>query len=148
MNLEKVTLLIATGGYLGKIPVAPGTFGTLAGLPFVLLAVLLPDAFAAVYVIVLVLFSVWAADRAESALGEKDPGCIVIDEMAGYVVAMSGIALSFGSAATGFILFRIFDIVKPFPARYFERNFKGGAGIVFDDLVAGIFSNFALRFIF
>ncbi|MCP3900408.1 MAG: phosphatidylglycerophosphatase A, partial [Desulfobacteraceae bacterium] len=72
-------------------------------------------------------------------------GCIVIDEIAGYVVTMVGISLSIYTMVTGFILFRLFDILKPFPVKYFEKNFKAGPGIVLDDLVAGILSSISLR---
>ena len=82
---------------------------------------------------------------AEKILKQKDPGCIVIDEIAGYVVTMAGISLSIYTIIAGFILFRFFDIIKPFPVKYFEKKFKGGPGIVLDDLIAGLLSAFVLR---
>ena len=92
-----------------------------------------------------IVFAIWIADEAEKILKQKDPGCIVIDEIAGYVVTMVSIPLSIYTIIAGFILFRFFDIIKPFPVKYFEKKFKGGPGIVLDDLVAGLLSAFVLK---
>ena len=78
-------------------------------------------------------------------MGKKDPGCIVIDEIAGYVVALSIVPVNGVTIVAGFIIFRFFDIVKIGPARYFEKNFSGGAGVVLDDVMAGIMTAVALR---
>ncbi len=144
---EKLILLAATGCGLGWIPVAPGTFGTLAGIPLILAASLLPVsmAFFPWLLVCLILFSVWIADEAEKIMGKKDPGAIVIDEVAGYCVALSMVPWTMIYMGLGFVLFRIFDITKPFPVRYFEKNFSGGAGIVLDDLVAGAIAGFLLK---
>ena len=142
---DKVIIFIATGGGLGKIPIAPGTFGTLAGILFVLGFNKLGPKYETIFVVVFIIFAILISDMAEAILKQKDPGCIVIDEIAGYVVTMVGISLSLNTIVAGFILFRFFDIIKPFPVKYFERNFKGGSGIVLDDLVAGILSSAVLR---
>ena len=142
---EKVIIFVATGAGLGKIPFAPGTFGTLMGILFVLSFKLINPCYETISVVILIIFAIWIADQAEKILKQKDPGCIVIDEIAGYVVTMVGISLSIYTILIGFILFRFFDILKPFPVKYFEKNFKGGPGIVLDDLVAGLLSSFVLR---
>ncbi len=142
---NKVIIFIATGAGLGKIPFAPGTFGTLAGILFVLLLKIINPGYVTFCVVAIIIFSIWIADNAERVLKQKDPGCIVIDEMAGYVVTMVGIPLSISTMATGFILFRLFDILKPWPVKYFEKKFNGGAGIVLDDLIAGLLGSAVLR---
>ena len=142
---EKAIVFVATGAGAGKIPVAPGTFGTLIGILFVLGFKIINPCYETIYVVILIIFAIWIADKAEKILKQKDPGCIVIDEIAGYVVTMVGISLSMYTIVTGFVLFRLFDILKPFPVKYFEKNFKGGPGIVLDDLVAGLLSSFVLR---
>lgn len=145
MNLkEKLVLFAATGGCIGKIPFVPGTFGTLAGIPFAMALLVIPVVYHGVYLTGLILFAVYIADQAEIILGKKDPGCIVIDEIAGYVVALSMVPVQISTLAAGFFIFRFFDILKPFPVRYFERNFSGGAGVVLDDIMAGVLSALVL----
>ncbi|MCK5348941.1 MAG: phosphatidylglycerophosphatase A, partial [Desulfobacula sp.] len=78
----------------------------------------------------------------------KDPGCIVIDEIAGYVVTMSIVPVNIYTIGAGFFIFRFFDIVKFGPVKYFEENFSGGAGVVLDDIMAGIFSAVVLRILY
>ncbi len=145
---EKIILFFATGGGLGRSPVVPGTFGTLAGIPFAIGLAFANESFTVFITVLLIAFAVWISDEAELILGEKDPGMIVIDEVAGYVVAMAGIPVSFYSLAAGFFIFRFFDILKPSPVRNFERRFKGGAGVVLDDVIAGLFSFIVLKIIF
>ena len=91
--------------------------------------------------------AIWLADSSEKLIGKKDPGCIVIDEIAGMLVALVGLPFNFFTVAVGFVFFRLLDIFKPFPIRYLERKIPGGAGIVIDDLVAGIIANITLRII-
>jgi phosphatidylglycerophosphatase A len=142
---DKVIIFVATGAWTGKAPIAPGTFGTLTGILFVLAFTLIDPCYETLYVVSLIIFAIWISDMAEKILNQKDPGCIVIDEIAGYVVTMAGISLSINTIIAGFLLFRFFDIIKPFPVKYFEKKFKGGAGIVLDDLIAGLLSAFILR---
>ena len=146
--MERFILFSATGAGSGRVPFAPGTFGTLAGIPVVLLFLVIPSSMQVFFTLVVVLFAIWISDRAEKLIGQNDPGCIVIDEIAGFTVAMAGIQLSVLSVAVGFLIFRIFDIVKPFPVRFFERNFHGGAGVVLDDVAAGLFSTIVLQIFF
>lgn len=149
MNLkEKIILFFATGFGLGNLPRVPGTFGTLAGIPFAIGFSYLNRGYAVFFTVALIAFACWISDQAEIIIGEKDPGKIVIDEIAGYAVAMSGIPISVYSLAAGFFIFRFFDILKPVPVRNFEKRFKGGAGVVLDDIVAGLLSFIVLRIIF
>ncbi len=133
---EKLVLFTATGFGLGRIPVAPGTFGTLAGLPLIWILSAAGPALAAFLLTGFVLVSVYVADRASTLMGKKDPGAVVIDEMVGYCVAMTLVPLSLSTLIAGFLAFRCFDILKPGPVRYFE-GYSGGAGIVLDDMMAG-----------
>lgn len=145
---ERFILFSATGAGSGRAPAAPGTFGTLAGIPVVLLFLVIPSSMQVFFTLVVILFAVWTSDRAEKLIGQSDPGCIVIDEIAGFTVAMAGIPISVLSVISGFLIFRVFDIIKPFPVRFFEKNFHGGAGVVLDDVAAGLFSTIVLRIFF
>ena len=115
-------MCIATGFFSGKIPFAPGTFGTLAGVPFVLVLSIIPPYFYGVYITGLILAAIYFADQAEKILGKKDPGCIVIDEIAGFVVTMSMVPVHTYTLAAGFFIFRFFDIMKFAPVIFFEKN--------------------------
>ena len=138
-------MFLATGAHVGRIPFASGTFGSLVGLPIVYLLSRLDWAVAVILTAILVLFSVRVAHLAELQLKAKDPGCIVIDEIAGMCVTMLGIPLTLNTGIAGFFLFRIFDIIKPPPARQMERRLQGGWGVVMDDVVAGVMANIVLR---
>ena len=145
---QKIILFIATGFNSGRIPFAPGTFGTIAAIPFALVFLIIPTSFTGVYIAGLILVAIYFSDQAEKILGKKDPGCIVIDEIAGYVVTMSWVPINFYTIVAGFFIFRFFDIVKPGPVKYLENNFSGGAGIVLDDIMAGILSAAVLRILY
>lgn len=141
---ERLAFVLATGFGSGYSPFAPGTAGSAVGLLFVwgMSYLSLPWQLAAVLVVT--ALSMIAADIVARSTGLKDPGLIVADEIAGMMVTMIAIPLSATSLALGFILFRVMDVVKPPPARQFE-NFKGGIGIVADDLMAGVYAHLALR---
>lgn len=146
MNLkEKTVLFFATGFFSGRLPYMPGTFGTVLGLPVAFLLAKATAFTAAVWIVVFVAAAVWISHQARQALKVDDPACIVVDEIAGYLVTLWGIPFNPVSAAAGFVLFRFFDIVKPFPIRWLEKKVPGGAGIVADDILAGIFANLLLR---
>ena len=138
-------MFLATGGYVGHAPFASGTFGSLVGLPIVYLLSKTNWILALVLVVALVLGAVWVAHMAERALKAKDPGCIVIDEIAGMCVTMLFIPLTVTTGLAGFFLFRLFDVIKPPPVRQMERKLHGGWGVVMDDVVAGIMANLVLR---
>jgi phosphatidylglycerophosphatase A len=87
----------------------------------------------------------WIAGEAENFLGEQDSSRIVIDEVLGMVITMFLIPIGWVSLAAGFALFRIFDIIKPFPASYLDRHLHGGAGVMLDDIAAGLYANLVLQ---
>ena len=106
---------------------------------------LLPLPVSAMFLIAFIVLAIWAAELAESIVGQKDPGCIVIDEFAGMMITLLGIHFTWQSALAGFFIFRVMDILKPFPIRYLERTIPGGAGIVMDDVAAGVAAHLVLR---
>ncbi|MCF8095750.1 MAG: phosphatidylglycerophosphatase A [Desulfobacteraceae bacterium] len=136
--MAKLAIAVATGGYIGRIPFAPGTFGSLPGLLFYyIMSVLRPGAAAGLLAVVIAL-GIWSSGRAEILMDQKDPGSVVIDEIAGMGVVFIGLPFSMPLAAAGFILFRSIDIIKPFPIRWIETRLPGGTGVVADDLAAGL----------
>ena len=148
MTIRKNAILFLSSGCgLGYMPFAPGTFGSLAGLPICWLIAQLPLSVALVILAGLLAASIWIADQAEKMLQQKDPGIIVIDEICGLVIALIGLPFTFVNVALGFVLFRILDIAKPVPITTLERRLGGGTGIVMDDVAAGIMVNITLRII-
>ena len=149
MNFQRRSImLLATVGYVGKIPFAPGTFGSIPGL-FIWFFLSKIDPLLSLFLILfLVLVSIPIAGQAEIMLNKKDPGEIVIDEMAGIVIALFGMPVNVLTATGGFFLFRALDIFKPFTIGFIERKLPGGAGIVMDDVMAGIYCNLLLRTIY
>ena len=132
----------ATLGPVGYIPIASGTFGTLVAVIFLL--VLRPSP--AVHLGLAVFFTVfgtYASHEAEKLFNKKDPGYIVIDEFAGYLVATLYLPMTAGYYLASFILFRVFDILKPPPARQLQ-NIRGGPGVMLDDIAAGVMANLVL----
>lgn len=148
MTLRKKTILfLSSGCFLGNIPFAPGSFGTLAGLPICWL-LSRTDPWCSFSLIVLMISSaVWIAGKAEQILGKKDPGAVVIDEIVGMILTLAGLPFNAVTAGLGFALFRVLDITKPFPICFLEQRFKGGVGIVLDDVAAGVIGNITLRII-
>lgn len=136
--IEKIAVAVATCGYIGRIPLAPGTFGSLPGLLLYYVMSLMRPWFAVVLLAAVIALSVWAAGRAEIIMDQKDPGAVVIDEIAGMGVVFAGMPFSLPLAAAGFILFRSIDIVKPFPIKWIENRLPGGIGVVADDVAAGL----------
>lgn len=149
MTLRKNTILfLSSGCLLGNMPFAPGSFGTLAGLPICWLLWRIDSWISFVLIALTISFAIWIAGKAEQIIGKKDPGVIVIDEIVGMLITLAGHPFNVTTAGLGFLLFRVLDITKPFPIRFLERRFKGGTGIVLDDIVAGIIANITLRIIF
>lgn len=140
-------MLLATGCFTGYIPFAPGTFGSIAGLPLCFLLSMTKLPVAILFILIFIFFAIWISTRAEKILKQNDPGCIVIDEIAGIMVTFLGLPFNTISVVAGFAAFRFFDILKPFPVRSMERKFAGGTGIVLDDIAAGILSNLVLRLV-
>lgn len=145
---EKTVLFVATGAFIGYIPLVPGTLGSLWGLPIYWLLSKTSLLIVIFSTLMLIALAIWLAHLAEKIIRKKDPGCIVIDEVAGQVAALIGLPADGVTLAAGFVVFRGFDILKPFPVRTIERSLSGGAGVVLDDVAAGILTNLVLRLIF
>jgi len=145
---DKSVMVLATGFFAGYIPFAPGTFGSIVGLLLCFLLSKTKLSVAILFILIFIFFAIWISNRAEKILKQNDPGCIVIDEIAGIMLTLLGLPFNTISVAAGFVIFRFFDILKPFPIRYIEKRFAGGTGIVMDDLMAGVYSNIALRLLF
>jgi phosphatidylglycerophosphatase A len=142
---NQLILAAATGFGLGYSPVAPGTVGTLAALPLIWISQGISAGAQVFFGACFILAAVFAADQAEKLLGQKDPGVIVIDEMAGYWVTMSLVPVTPATLLAGFVAFRCFDVFKSPPVRYFERQFSGGAGVVLDDIMAGVLAALTVK---
>lgn len=141
----RVALAIATCGGSGYFPIAPGTVGSAVGLVVFVAVRSAGLLWLEVAAIALTLGAgAWAATVAEQALDRKDPGPVVIDEVLGMLVTMLLVPLSLAAMAAGFLLFRLFDIIKPFPADRLERAPRGW-GIMLDDLMAGVYANLVLQ---
>jgi len=140
---DRLALAVATVGGVGYSPLAPGTAGSLITVailwlvPFSRLGLI-------AYFIIVTLVGVWAAHRAEGLLGGKDPGAIVVDEVAGMLLSLVGLPLHLGWVLAAFFLFRVLDVWKPFPIDRLQR-LPGGLGVVADDLLAGLYANLGLQ---
>ncbi len=148
IDKNTIVMYLATGCKSGCSPIIPGTAGSLAALVPCWLLSLLPLPVSSMFLIAFIVLSIWAAELAENIVGRKDPGCIVIDEFAGMMITLLGIHFTWQSALAGFAIFRVMDILKPFPIRYLERTIPGGAGIVLDDVAAGVAAHILLRLLF
>jgi len=142
----RLALLICTVGGVGYSPVAPGTAGSVAGLAFyaAIRAFQITPAIEGLILVVLVFAGAWSGTIAERHFGTTDPGAGVIDEVAGMLLTLYLLPVTWTVAIVGFAMFRALDIVKPFPARRLEA-LHGGWGMMADDLMAAIYANLALR---
>lgn len=143
--MDRFITLLATWFGTGYSPLASGTVGTLAAIPFYLILARLPLPLYLLTTGAFTLLACWAANHGERLFGEIDSGKIVIDEVAGYLITMAGVACTWQTVATGFFLFRFFDVSKIPPARFFDRRVKNGFGVVLDDVVAGIYACLVLQ---
>lgn len=141
----RLGLFIATCGYLGFVPVAPGTFGSAAGL-LVYAAVRWAGSPALEVAVIVLLFAVgvWSSNVAEKHFGGVDPAPVILDEVVGMLITIALIPVDMTGAIVGFLLFRLFDVVKPWPANKLE-GLHGGLGIMADDAMAGVYGNVAMR---
>jgi phosphatidylglycerophosphatase A len=140
--LDWLAVILATGFGCGYSPVAPGTLGTVVAIPIYLLLTFYLQLSLPVYIgitIGIIVLGCVVAQRAGQHFGTVDAGHIVIDEIAGFLVGMSAAPASWLAVMIGFVLFRVFDILKPWPARYFDRRVANGFGVVMDDVAAGFY---------
>ncbi len=138
-------VVLATWGGTGFSPFASGTVGTLAAIPFYLILARLSLPLYILTVITFGVFACWIADEAERIFGEQDSGKIVIDEVVGYLVTMTAVSPDWKGVLAGFLLFRLFDIIKVPPANYFDRQMHNGYGVVLDDVAAGCYACLAVH---
>lgn len=131
---------IAFGFGTGAIPIAPGTFGTLIAIPFYLYLSTYSHTFYLICTIAVTLLSVWLCEKVSNEIKVEDHQGMCIDEFVGYLVTMFCAPYGWGWIILGVVLFRIFDIWKPWPIRQIDNQVKGGFGMILDDVVAGIFS--------
>jgi phosphatidylglycerophosphatase A len=146
--LQHPAHLLAMGFGAGLAPKAPGTWGTLAALPFYVVFLWAGGA-ATVLAAAIVFFAlgIWAAELTGRAMGVSDHGSIVIDEIAAFLLVLAFTPASLAWLTVAFVLFRVFDIAKPWPISLADRTLKGGFGVMFDDLLAAIFSLASLWFL-
>ncbi|MCY4122329.1 MAG: phosphatidylglycerophosphatase A [Acidobacteria bacterium] len=143
--MSRLALLVATAGYVGLVPVAPGTWGSAVGVCLLLLVRGTGGAGAEVLLLAVVLAGgVWAASAAERLYGQPDPGAIVIDEVAGMLITLFWIPVTWVGVLAAFLAFRFFDIVKPYPVGMAER-LPAGWGVMADDVVAGLYAGVTVR---
>ena len=142
----KIVLVLSTWFGTGLLPIAPGTFGTLATVPLILVLDNLGTIYKVLSLMIAIVVAIWASGRHQELLRQSDPREIVIDEVAGFLLTMLFLPRSWLAIGLGFIFFRLFDILKPYPIRQTER-IRGGLGVVIDDLVAGLYAYAVVRVI-
>lgn len=142
--VQSISKVIATVFFIGYIPFAPGTFGSLAGLVFIW--IFRPDFLQQIIILTAgFIIGVLSSQVVEKDFKIKDSRHIVIDEFIGYLASVIYLPLTVGYLIAAFFLFRFFDILKPPPIRNLEKIFSGGIGVMIDDLLAGIFTNIILQ---
>jgi phosphatidylglycerophosphatase A len=147
-DLKQPIQFLALGFGSGLAPKAPGTFGTLAAVPLFLLLSLLTPIYYLVVVIFLSIVGIYICGKAAEDAGVHDHPAIVWDEFVGFFITMFMVPVSWQSIAVGFVLFRLFDIAKPWPISFIDKKISGGFGIMFDDIIAGFFALFIMHLIF
>lgn len=146
--MRTLILAVASAGYIGYVPIASGTFGSLVGIPLFLLLDGLRTTSVGLYLLVFVTLTVlacWVAGRADAYLQEHDSHKIVIDEVVGYLAATLFLTPTLTNIAVAFVVFRVLDVIKPYPAGAIDAGVPGGAGVVLDDVVSGFYTNALIR---
>lgn len=146
-SMRRIATFIASGFGAGRVPRAPGTAGTLAAIPIFLAASYLSGVAYALLVVAMFFLGVVICGIAAQEMGRADPPQVVWDEIVGYLVTMFMAPVGWGWIVVGFLLFRLFDIWKPFPIRQLERRAGGGWGVMLDDVVAGVFAFLLLQLV-
>jgi phosphatidylglycerophosphatase A len=143
--MRRLGVFVATCGYIGYAPIAPGTFGSAAGLAVYYL-VRSTGSIAVELGAIVVLFAigVWSGNEAEHHFGKVDPGPVVIDEVVGMLITVALLPVNMIGAIVGFLLFRVLDVFKPWPSGRFER-LPGGLGVMADDGMAAVYGNIVMR---
>jgi len=144
-NLKKWYQFLALGFGSGLSPKAPGTFGTLAAVPLVILLLWAGNSYLLAFAIAGSVLGVYLCGQTARDIGEHDHGAIVWDEIIGYSITMLWAPLHWQTLLLGFVLFRLFDIVKPWPISWFDKHVHHGTGIMLDDIIAGIAALLSLQ---
>jgi len=139
-DLKHPVHFVAFGFGSGLSPKAPGTVGTMAAIPFLYLMSLLTNIQYLIVLLIIIIAGIWLCEQSSKMLGVHDHPGIVWDEFAGLFVTMIAVPFTWGTVVAGFILFRVFDILKPWPISWLDKKISGGLGIMLDDLVAGAFA--------
>lgn len=137
---RRIVHFLAQGFGAGRIPFAPGTFGTLIGIPFYMVLSALPPWLYGVSVALMFALGVWLAEVTGHDLGAHDHPTIVWDEVVGFLITMFLAPSGWTWIVTGFVLFRMFDIWKPYPIRLIDRRLANGLGCMLDDVLAGVYA--------
>jgi phosphatidylglycerophosphatase A len=143
--MQRLGVFVATCGYLGYVPFAPGTFGSAAGLAVYYFVRGTGSPVVEVGVIVaLFALGVWGATQAEHHFGGIDPAPVVMDEVVGMLITLAFLPVNLMGVLVGFLLFRVLDVIKPWPSAGFEK-LPGGLGVMADDGMAAIYGNLIMR---
>ncbi|GGZ12282.1 MULTISPECIES: phosphatidylglycerophosphatase A family protein [Shewanella] len=145
LSLRNPIHFLALGFGSGLAAIAPGTFGTLAAVPLYLLLSLLPLSTYVIVTLIVCVAGIYICDKTCRDLGVHDHKAIVWDEVAGYLLTMLAAPVGWQWPLIGFVLFRFFDILKPWPIRWLDRNVKGGLGVMADDILAGVVACLVLQ---
>ncbi|MFD1007058.1 MULTISPECIES: phosphatidylglycerophosphatase A family protein [Oceanisphaera] len=140
LKLSNPVHLLALGFGSGLSPIMPGTMGTVAAIPLYLLIQGLAAPWYIAILVVGFIVGIWICDVATDAIGQPDHGAIVWDEIIGFGITMFAAPAGIAWIVVGFVLFRFFDIIKPWPIGWFDRRVHGGFGIMLDDVIAGLFA--------
>lgn len=145
--LRSPTLLLAFGFGSGLSPKAPGTMGTIAAIPLWWLLAQLPLTSYLIVVFIAAVIGISICGRAADQMGVHDHGGIVWDEFVGFWIAMAALPITWQSVILGFLLFRLFDIFKPWPISWLDKKVSGGFGIMIDDVIAGMAAAVVIYFL-
>jgi phosphatidylglycerophosphatase A len=143
--MRRLALFLSTFGYVGYAPFAPGTFGSAAGL--LVFYVVRSSGFTHIEtstIVVLFAIGIWSGTVAESHFGSTDPGPVVLDEVVGMLITLFHLQVNWVGALVGFFVFRLLDVIKPFPSAQFEK-LPGGLGVMADDGMAAVYGNLTMR---
>ena len=146
--MQKLMIRLATFFGVGKLPKAPGTWGTLAALPLVFVMAQLGPIYYMIGTFLLLMVAIFSAEIYEKHSQSHDAKEVVIDEVLGILITMTWLPITWQSFVFGFILFRVLDIWKPFPIGFLDKRIQGGLGVVIDDVAAGIIANILLQLIY
>ena len=143
--MQRIGIFVATCGYLGYVPIAPGTFGSALGLA-VFYAVRSTNSAAVELSVIAIIFlvGIWAGTVAEHHFGGIDPGPVVLDEVVGMLITLALLPVDVVGAVVGFLVFRVLDVVKPWPSATLEK-LPGGLGVMADDGMAAVYGNLVMR---